>query len=144
MFLCSVMGRDTGSLRIDKKPLVGKVNSNGMNRTSARPSGEGVHIRISEAEEGSQVQTSSDKQLAANIITTNQDVVSPMGKTPKPEPSKSSEKVVSSPVSPASGSASLEEHVAGGLHISSNTSSFHSPMKTKQSQVYIYSNDAII
>ncbi|KAK1423690.1 hypothetical protein QVD17_18998 [Tagetes erecta] len=129
-----VMGRDTGSLHIDKRPLVGKVDSNGTNRTSARPSGESVHIRKSEAEQGSQIQISSEKQVATDIKTTNHDVVSPMGKTPKPEPSKSSEKVASSPVSPASGSASLEENVSVGLHISSNTSSLHSPMKTKLSQ----------
>ncbi|KAI3824424.1 hypothetical protein L1987_05883 [Smallanthus sonchifolius] len=131
-----VMGRDTGSL--DKKPNAGKVYSNGVSRrtnhTSPKPSGESVRIRKNEAEEGSQVQTSSEKQEAVGVKTTNQDAVSPRSKTPKPEPSKSVEKIISSPVSPASGSASVEENVTAGLHISSNTSSFHSPIKIKQPQ----------
>ncbi|CAI9284456.1 unnamed protein product [Lactuca saligna] len=49
------------------------------------------------------------------------------GITPKTGSSKSNEKVVSSPVSPASGSASVEENVNPGMRISSNTTNLHSP-----------------
>ncbi|CAH1429805.1 unnamed protein product [Lactuca virosa] len=55
--------------------------------------------------------------------------------TPKTGASKSNEKVLSSPVSPASGSASasVEENVNPGLRISSNTTTLHSPPNAKQS-----------
>lgn len=134
------MGRDIASLRIDKKPNVGNVNSNGvtrgMNHASPKPSGESVKVRKSEAEdgtiEGSHVERSPEKQHAVAVTSTNHETGSPEGITQKPEPSKSSEKII--PVSPASGSASVEENVAAGLHVSSNTSNFHSPMNAKQSQ----------
>ncbi|KAD7117551.1 hypothetical protein R6Q59_005814 [Mikania micrantha] len=107
------MGRDADSVRIDKKPNVGKVNSNGvshsMNHTSPKLSGESVNLRLSELEEELEVETSSEKQEAAGAKTINQETVSLRSKTPKPEPSKSSEKNLGSP----------------GLH---------SPINTKQSQ----------
>ncbi|KAJ0728125.1 putative protein WAVE-DAMPENED 2 [Helianthus annuus] len=122
------MGRDTGSLRVDKKPNIGKVNSNGVSRggtnhTSPKPPGESVNVRKSEVEEGPQVEPSYENpnpnQEAEVVKTTNQEAVSP-----KPEPSKSREKIITS----------LEENVTAGLHISSNNSTFHSPIKPKQSQ----------
>lgn len=61
--------------------------------------------------------------------STNHESGSPESITPKPN-----EKVLSSPVSPASGSASVEENVNPGVHISSNTSNLLSPMNAKQSQ----------
>lgn len=136
------MGRDIASLRIDKKPNVVNVNSNGvtrgMNHTSPKPSGEGVKVRKSEVEdgtiEGSHVKRSPEKQHTVAVKSTNHDTGSPEGITQKPEPSKSNDKIIRSPVSPASGSASVEENVAAGLHVSSNTSNFHSPMNAKQSQ----------
>lgn len=61
--------------------------------------------------------------------STNPESGSPESITPKPN-----EKVLSSPVSPASGSASVEENVNPGVHISSNTSNLLSPVNAKQSQ----------
>ncbi|KAI7756330.1 hypothetical protein M8C21_030938 [Ambrosia artemisiifolia] len=107
------MGRDTDSLRVDKKPNTSKVNSNGVssgtNHTSPKPSGESVNIRKSEAEEGPQVEPTYENQEAVS---------------PKPEPSKSSEKIINS----------LEHNGTAGLHMSSNNSGFRSPINTKQSQ----------
>ncbi|KAK9075001.1 hypothetical protein SSX86_003320 [Deinandra increscens subsp. villosa] len=128
------MGRDNATIRVDKKPNVVNMKSNGTNHSSAKPSGESVSIRKSEGDEGSHVETSLEKQETVDIKLSNQETGSPMGKTPKPEPSNANEKIIGSPVSPASGSASHEENVNMGLHISSNTSSFHSPIDTKQSQ----------
>ncbi|XP_024961342.1 protein WAVE-DAMPENED 2-like [Cynara cardunculus var. scolymus] len=136
------MGRDIASLRIDKKPNVGNVNSNGVirgtNHASPKHSGESVKVRKSEAEdgtiEGSHVERSPEKQHAVAVKSTNHETGSPEGITQKPEPSKSREKIISSPVSAASGSASVEENIAPGLHASSNISNFHSPTNTKQSQ----------
>lgn len=133
------MGRDIASLRIDKKPNAVKVKSNGVSRgtvdhVSSKPSGENINVRKNVGEEGSHVERSPEKQEEVGVKSTNYEIVSQTGITPKPEPSKSNEKIIGSPVSPASGSASVEENVATGLHISSNTTSFHSPMNTKQSQ----------
>lgn len=141
------MGRDFASLRADKKLNTVNMKSNGnaygSNHHSPKPSAGSVNIRKTKGSEGSQVGTSIEKKETVGLKISNQETVSSMGKTPKPEPSKSSEKIIRSPVSPASGPASHEANVNARLHISSNTSSFRSPISTKQSQVNIYSNHAI-
>ncbi|KAK1439422.1 hypothetical protein QVD17_05240 [Tagetes erecta] len=133
-----VMGRDFDRIRADKKLNTVTMKSNGVahgsNHHSPKPSGGSVNIRKSKGGEGSQVETSLEKKETVGLKITNQETVSSMGKTPKPEPSKSSEKLIRSPVSPASGPASREANDNAGLHISSNTSSFRSPISTKQSQ----------
>lgn len=130
------MGRDVPSLRTDKKPNVVKVKSNGVSRgtnhVSPEPSGQSINITKTEAEALAEI--SPEKQEAVGISNTNYESASPGGITSNPEPQKSNEKVIGSPVSPASGSASLEENIVAGLRISSNTSGFQSPMNTKQSQ----------
>lgn len=139
---CRVMGRDIASVRIDKKPNVVTVTSNGACR-GPKPSGESLNIRKSEAEEGSHVETSLEKQEMVGVKSANHETGSPGRFTLKPEPSKSREKSISSPVSPASRSASHEENVAAGLYTSTNTNSIHSPMNAKQSQVYTYSTNDV-
>ncbi|KAJ0725907.1 putative tRNA-intron lyase [Helianthus annuus] len=95
--------------------------SHGTNHSSPKPSGESVNIR--------KVETSVEKQETLGVKITDQETFSPIGKSPKPEPSNSS------PVSAASGSASHEENVNAGLHMSSNTNSFRSPINIQRSQV---------
>nr|GEV77582.1 protein WVD2-like 1 [Tanacetum cinerariifolium] len=137
------MGRDVPSLRTDKKPNIVKVKSNGVSRgtnhVSPKPSGQSINITKSEVEAHAEV--CPEKPEAVGISNTNYESASPGRITSNPEPQKSNEKVIGSPVSPASGSAPLDKNIAAGLRISSNTSGFHSPMNMKQSQVYIYSND---
>ena len=135
------MGRDVPSLRTDKKPNVVKVKSNGVSRGTNHVSPEGQSINIAKSEAEAHAEISPEKQEAVGISNTNYESASPGGITSNPEPQKSNEKVIGSPISPASGSASLEENIVAGLRISSNTSGFQSPMNTKQSQVNIYSND---
>ncbi|XP_071702722.1 protein WVD2-like 2 isoform X2 [Rutidosis leptorrhynchoides] len=128
------MGRDVASVRIDKKPNVVKVKVNGTNHVSPQSSGESVNVRKIKTEGGSHIEKSPEKMEALGAQSTGYEVCSPGDVSPKPEPSKSSEKIMGSPVSPTSGSASLEENIATGLRISPNASSFHSPMNLKQSQ----------
>ncbi|KAD3640298.1 hypothetical protein E3N88_29521 [Mikania micrantha] len=137
-----VMGRDIASVHVDKKPNVVNVMSNaisyGTNHNSTKPPRISANIRKNEGDEGSQVETGLEKQ-ETGVKITNHETVTPMGKTPKPEPSNSSEKMLSSPVSAASGSASHEENLDAGLNISSNMSSFRYPVSIKQSQNYPFS-----
>ncbi|GMP60910.1 hypothetical protein CsSME_00023589 [Camellia sinensis var. sinensis] len=158
------MGRDVTGIRIDKKPNLVKVNSNGVSHdpvhVSPKTSEVSDEAKDYEAEDhtahDSLVEESHEKQDVLGVKSTNRDAGLPEGKTLKPEAQKSSDKKLNSPVqghvetkdtvSQPSTPAATEkpvstetdhvgpETVDAGRNCSPNTNDFHSPGSSRKSQ----------
>ncbi|CAL5339786.1 unnamed protein product [Camellia sinensis] len=159
------MGRDVTGIRIDKKPNLVKVNSNGVSHdpvhVSPKTSEVSDEAKDYEAEDhtahDSLVEESHEKQDVLGVKSTNRDAGLPEGKTLKPEAQKSSDKKLNSPVqghvetkdtvSQPSTPAATEkpvstetdhvgpETVDAGRNCSPNTNDFHSPGSSRKSQL---------
>ncbi|XP_052193967.1 protein WVD2-like 2 [Diospyros lotus] len=100
------MGRDVTGIRMDKKPHVGKVNSNGVSHdvvhVSPKISGLSAEAKDYEADDhvvdDSITEESCERQDVLGVKSTNHDAGLPEGKTLKPEAQKSSDKKLGSPV----------------------------------------------
>nr|ACH87178.1 unknown protein [Camellia sinensis] len=158
------MGRDVTGIRIDKKPNLVKVNSNGVSHdpvhVSPKTSEVSDEAKDYEAEDhtahDSLVEESHEKQDVLGVKSTNRDAGLPEGKTLKPEAQKSSDKKLNSPVkghvetkdtvSQPSTPAATEKPVStetdhvgpetidAGRNCSPNTNDFHSPGSSRKSQ----------
>ncbi|KAL7239199.1 hypothetical protein ACSBR2_005151 [Camellia fascicularis] len=158
------MGRDVTGIRIDKKPNLVKVNSNGVSHdpvhVSPKTSEVSDEAKDYEAEDhtahDSLVEESHEKQDVLGVKSTNRDAGLPEGKTLKPEAQKSSDKKLNSPVkghvetkdtvSQPSTPAATEKQVStetdhvgaetvdAGRNCSPNTNDFHSPGSSRKSQ----------
>ncbi|KAF5946116.1 hypothetical protein HYC85_016344 [Camellia sinensis] len=168
-FEARAMGRDVTGIRIDKKPNLVKVNSNGVSHdpvhVSPKPSEVSDEAKDYEAEDhtahDSLVEESHEKQDVLGVKSTNRDAGLPEGKTLKPEAQKSSDKKLNSPVkghvetkdtvSQPSTPAATEkpvstetdhvgpETVDAGRNCSPNTNDFHSPGSSRKSQANLES-----
>lgn len=117
------MGRDVAGLRIDKKPDVVNVKSNGAApdgvHVPQKITGETIETKKYELEDQTvkdfHVEESHEKQDVLGVKSTNCEAGLPEGKM-KPDSLKSNEKKLTSPVKPASGSD------AGNLRTNPNVS----------------------